>query len=128
MNLAVKKMVRLTDSNAKLLSNIYNTYSLEQLIEDSTRATCSSSTIIDHIAASCVQNIYESGAYEIGMSDHYMVYCIRKFNGAVEKDHKIIKTRTIKNFNQDAFLSDVSSICWEHIASKTDDVNYSVCE
>ena len=34
-----------------------------------------------------------------------MVYCIRKFNGAVEKDHKVIKTRKMKNFNEDAFLS-----------------------
>ena len=66
--------------------------------------------------------------YEIGMSDHYTVYCIRKFNGTVERDHKIIKTLKMKNFNQYAFLSDVSNICWEHIVSKTDDVNYSVCE
>ena len=45
------------------------------------------------------RNIIESGVYEVGMSDHYMVYCIRKFNGAVERDHKIIKTRKMKNFN-----------------------------
>ena len=57
-----------------------------------------------------------------------MVYCIRKINGAVERDYTIIKTRKMKNFNVDAFLSDISNICWEHIASKTNDVNYSVCE
>ena len=34
----------------------------------------------------------------------------------------------MKNFGQNAFLSDVSNICWEYIVSKTDDVNYSVCE
>ena len=34
----------------------------------------------------------------------------------------------MKNFNQDAFLPDISNICWEHIVSKTDNVNYSVCE
>ena len=73
-----KEHGRLTDGNAKLLSNIYNIYSLKQLIEDPTRATCSSSTIIDHIATSCARNIIESGVYEVGMSDHYMVYCIRK--------------------------------------------------
>ena len=32
-----------------------------------------------------------------------MVYCIHKFNGAVERDHKIIKTRKMKNFSKDAF-------------------------
>ena len=128
MILAVKENDRLTDGNAKHLSNIYNIYSLKQLIKDPTRATCSSSTIIDHIATSCFKNIIESGVYEIGISDYYMVYCIRKINGTVERDHKIIKTRKIKNFNQDAFLSHVSNICWEHIVSKTDDMNYSICE
>ena len=93
-----------------------------------TSIACSSSTIIDHIVTSCVKNIIESGAYEVGMSDHYMVYCIHKFNGTVDSDHKIIKTRKMKNFNQDAFLSDVSNICWEHIVSKTDDGNYSACQ
>ena len=118
----------LTYNYAKLLSNIYNIYGLKQLIEDPTRVTSSSSTIIDHIATSCTSNIIESGVYEVSMSDHYMVYCIRKFNGAIARDHKIIKTRKMKNFNQDTFLSDISSICWEHIVSKTDNVNYSVCE
>ena len=52
-----------------------------------------------------------------------MVYCIHKFNGTVERDHKIIKSRKMKNFNQDDFLSDVVNICWQHIVSKTDDVS-----
>ena len=52
-----------------------------------------------------------------------MVYCIRKFNGAVDKDHKVIKTRKMKNFNEDAFLADVSGICWEQMLSETDDIN-----
>ena len=57
-----------------------------------------------------------------------MVYCNRKFNGAVKRDHKIIKSRKMKNVSPYAFLFDVSSICWEHILKITDDVNYSVCE
>ena len=62
----------------------------------------------------------ESGAYKVSLRDHYMVYCIRKFNGAVGRDHKIIKTRKMKNFDQDAFFSDVPKICWAHIVTKTD--------
>ena len=123
-----KEKDHLIDNYAKLLSNIYNIYGLKQLIDDPTKVTSSSSTIIDHIATSCTSNIIESGVYEVSMSDHYMVYCIRKFNGAIVRDHKIIKTHKMKNFNQDAFLSNISNICWEHIASKTDNVNYSVCE
>ena len=60
------------------------------------------------------------------LSDHYMVYCIRKFNGAVEKGHKMIKTRKIKNFSEEAFLADVSGICWEQMVSGADDINLLV--
>ena len=55
-----------------------------------------------------------------------MVYCIRKFNGAVEKGHKMIKTRKMKNFNEEAFLADVSGICWEQMVNETDDINLLV--
>ena len=55
-----------------------------------------------------------------------MVYCIRKFNGAVEKGHKKIKTRKMKNFNEEAFLADVSGICWEQMLTETDDINLLV--
>ena len=123
-----KENDRLTNGNAKHLSKIYDVYSLKQLIKDPTRDTCSSSTIIDHIATSCARNIIKSGVYEVAMSDHYMVYCIRKVNDAVQRDHKIIKSRKMKNFNPDVFQFNASSICWEHIVSITGDVNYSVCE
>ena len=34
----------------------------------------------------------------------------------------------MKNFNQVALLSEVFRICWEHIVSKTNNANHSVCE
>ena len=110
------------------MSNIYDICSLKQLMKEPTRATCSSSTLIDHVTTSCSRNIIESGVHEVAMSDHYMVYCIRKFNGAIERDHKVRKSRKMKNFNPDAFQFDVSNICWEHIVTIIDYVNYSVCE
>ena len=39
-----------------------------------------------------------------------MVYCIRKFNGAVGKCHRKIKTGKMNIFNKEAFLADVSGI------------------
>ena len=72
------------------------------------------------------RNILKSGVHEVSMSDHYVVYCIRKFNGAVEKGHKMIKTRKMKNFREEAFLADDSGICWEQMVSGTDDINLLV--
>ena len=35
----------------------------------------------------------------------------------------MIKTRKMKNFDKEAFLADVSGICWEQMFSETDDIN-----
>ena len=55
-----------------------------------------------------------------------MVYCVRKFNGAVEKGHKVIKIRKMKKFNEEAFLADVSGMCWERMLTGTDDIDVLV--
>ena len=62
------------------------------------------------------------------MCDHYMVFCVRKFEGAVKKDNKVITTRSMKNFDKDAFLADVAGICWERGFDETDDVNVLVTQ
>ena len=56
----------------------------------------------------------------MSLSDHFMVYCIWKFNGADQKDHKRIKTQSVKNFKEEEFRSDVSRICWEQVFQRTD--------
>lgn len=83
----------------------------------------SSSTIIDHIATSSPSNIVESGVLQISMSDHYMVFCVRKFNDSLQKEHKMIESRRMKNFKEQAFLEDVAAISWEQEIEDSDDVN-----
>ena len=72
-----------------------------------TRVSLTTSSVIDHIATTYSRTISDSGAHNVSMSDHYMVTCIRKFDGAVQKDRKIIKTRSMKHFDENAFLADV---------------------
>ena len=98
----------------------------KQLTGEPTRETLTTSSIIDHIATTNARNIVSSGVHKVSLSDHCLVYCIRKFNGVVEKDHKMIKTCQTKNFNEEAFLADVSAICWEQILTETDDINVLV--
>ena len=122
-DLTPKQAEQPIDNNSKHMLDLYELFSFKQLVEEPTRVTLTTSSIIDHIATTCARNIVKSGVHEFSMSDHYMVYCIPKFNGAVEKDHKMIKTRKMKNFNEDAFLADVSGICWEQMLTETDDIN-----
>ena len=91
-----------------------------------TRLTLTTSSIIDHIATTCARNIYDSGVHKVSMSDHYTVFCVRKFDGALLKDREIIKTRSMKYFDENAFLADVCNIWWEGAFSETDDVHVLV--
>ena len=79
-------------NNYKHIGSLYELFSLKQLIEEPTRVTLTSSSIKDHIATTSARNIVESGVHKVSMSDHYMVFCVLKLEGAVKKDHKVITT------------------------------------
>ena len=89
---------QLMDNNVKQMTDIYELFSFKQLVEEPTRVTLVTATRIDHIATTCARNIVKRGVHEVSLSDHFLVNCIRKFNGAVEKGHKRIKTRSMKHF------------------------------
>ena len=125
-DLTTKQANQPIDNDTKHVTSLYELFSFNQLIKEPTRVTLDTSSIIDHIATNCARNIITSGAHDVSVSDHYMVYYIRKFNGAVEKGHKMIKTRKMKNFNEQAFLSDVAGINWEQMLTETDDINVLV--
>ena len=55
-----------------------------------------------------------------------MVFCAHKSEGGVLKDHKMIKTRRMKNFNGQMFLTVVASIKWVRALGQTDDINILV--
>ena len=117
-----------SDSNAKHLINLYQLFSLKQIIKEPTRVTLTTSTLIDHIATTCTDNILDSGVHKVALSDHYMVFCKRKLNGAVGGGHRMIITRNMKNFNQEAFLADVACICRETVVNNFGDTNDMIRE
>ena len=57
---------------------------------------------------------------------HYLVYCIRKLPSGVKRQHKYITSRQLKNFNQNAFLSDLSEVDWEAIVAIAHDIDDAV--
>ena len=114
------------DNNTRHLCNLYKLHNVHQLIMHPTRVSLTTSSIIGHIATTCARNISNSGMHDFSMSDYYMVFCVRKFHGALQKDRKIIKTRSMKHLDENAFLADVSNIWLEGALGETDDVNVLV--
>ena len=62
----------------KRIMEFYDACGLQQLIYEPTRETASSSTVIDHIATNDPRNVVESGVMQTCISDHYVVYVVRK--------------------------------------------------
>ena len=110
-DLTLKQAEQPIYNDSKHMLNLYELFSFKQLLEDPTRVTLATSSIIDHIATTCARNIVKSGVCETSFSGHYMVYCILKLNGAVVRGHRMIKTRKMKNFDEEAFLANVSGMC-----------------
>ena len=54
------------------------------------------------------------------------MYDIRKFRGNIPCNHKIIKTRKMKNFNEELFLNDLAAIDWLEILTCSQDINEMV--
>ena len=90
-------------NHIKRINDVYQSFRLEQVIKEATRETTETSTLIDHVAVSNINHIVESGVYKVALSDHYLVFAVRKFRGGLKKQHKIIKTRQMKHFARSSF-------------------------
>ena len=85
--------------NSLHMSNIYDLFGFRQMINEPTRETLDTSTLIDHVATNTPANIVDSGVLKISLSDHYLVFCIRKFRGFIQRQPKLIRSRRMKNFD-----------------------------
>ena len=65
-------------------------FGLKQLIENPTRITYTSSSIIDHILASFPNRVTQRGILNVGLSDHQLIYCTRKTTRIKRGGHKQI--------------------------------------
>ena len=81
------------EGNSKHICRIYELFNCQQLIEEPAWVTFDTAAIIGHIGMTCRRNTVNSEVYQMALSDHYLVYCIRKINGEVTKDQNVIKTR-----------------------------------
>ena len=78
---------------AKHMRSFYDSFGFKLLINEPTRVTLDTKTLIDHIATTDPKNIVNSGVIRPGVSDHYAVFCVRKFMGKLLESLKIFVTR-----------------------------------
>ena len=103
------------DHDSKLLLDIVVLYNLSQLINEPTRITDSSSTLLD-IFTNNPDKVVCSGVSHVSISDHSLIYAFRKLSvGSSTGVQSSINNRKFKNFDSTKFRNDISLQNWNHI-------------
>ena len=77
-------------------------YGLEQLTKPPTRATCSSSSLIDHMLTIFPERVLQQDIIDVGLFNHRLVYCTRKFSRTKEGIYQQITFCSLKNYTAEA--------------------------
>ena len=122
-------LTNISNQPTKTLKGILETYQLSQLITEATRITTSSCTLIDHYITSMPEKIVQSGVIHTGISDHSLIYGIRKINPVLStrKKAKKVEVRNMKRFNEERFNEDLLTQSWEQIVLKSDTDSMWAC-
>ena len=105
------------------LHDFCDKFSLYNQISQPTRVTEKTTTLIDLILASHPERFATSGNLHLGVSDHDLIYAIRK-NTLSRPKAREIKYRSMRHFNDEAFLSELDNVPWEsaYIFDDVDDL------
>ena len=104
------------NSECKQLKSLFKSLNLKQLINSPTRISKDSKSLIDLIAVNYPQNICDSGVVLTNLSDHELVYCVRKLNW--RKAPAQIKTfRNYANYNPSDFRRDLEGVTWNSVST-----------
>ena len=117
-DLNCNKLSEHPDRSTLQLNRICELYQLRQVIESATRITENTETLIAVIITSDSPKILSSGVLHVGMSDHSLVYAIRKVTIPNRQGKlRYVTSRQFKNFDPDEFRNDVKLMPGDKISS-----------
>ena len=92
--------------HTKRLIDIMDIYQLKQIIQQPTRITENSETLIDVFITNNPEKISYSGVVPLGVSDHNLIYASIKiaFN---KPQPKVVHSRNFKNYRKDYFCAEL---------------------
>ena len=97
--------------NRDKIIEIFDIYGLEQMINEPTRITDKSNTLIDLCITNSPANVVNSGVLHLSISDHSLVYMVRKAHYK-RNGSRIVEFRSLKNFSRENFLRDLELKQW----------------
>ena len=106
------------------LKRIIKNHGLTQLIEDPTRTTVSTATLIDHIITNKPDIVGQSRVIPCGISDHDLIFMTRKARlPKLKIPPRVVNARNHKKFDLKAFQLDIQHIPFDIIKTVSKDVN-----
>ena len=79
------------DTYTSELVNIFDIYGLTQMITEPTRITPVSQTLIDLCITNYPEKISSSGVLPLGISDHSLIYIVRKIAYPIRQLQKLLE-------------------------------------
>ena len=101
---------------------MYELYQLSQLIDEATRVTMTTTSLIDHVVTNTPEKISDSGVIHTGISDHSLIFAIKKIS-VIKKQENIVEMRNMKNFNEEKFVAELLKQHWEQVYFFAEDPN-----
>jgi hypothetical protein len=95
------------------LKHYMSMFGMTQIINTSTRITSTTSTILDLILISDPAKISQCGVLDIGLSDHQIIYCIRKCKKIPINRHNGVTLRSLKNYSKEIFEEKLHEVDWQ---------------
>ncbi len=103
------------------IDRLQKSFNLVQLISTPTRVTNSSSTLIDHIYCSNLNNVTEAKNHACPISDHSIIYC--RISSTMVLNNKPTCTRFCRNYKKisnDDLIMFFSNVCWNQFYAQKD--------
>ena len=105
--------------NTIKLRSIFETFNMHNMIQEATRSTISSRTLLDLFVTTTKDLISSSGVFPLGLSDHDLIYATIRLKHK-RPPPKFIKTRNYKRMDVEKFKYDLECTPF-HIASIFED-------
>ena len=82
-----------------------------------------SSSLIDHVVINTPEKISQSGVLHTGISDHSLVYAMRKNSNIFRKANDFVEIRNMKHFNEEKVVDELPNQQWKNEYFFGDDPN-----
>ena len=95
-------------------------HGLEQLIKYPTRVTSNTFSLFAHILTTFPKRVSQQGIIDVGLSDHQLTYCTRKFSPTKVGTHKQMTVRSLKKYTAEAYKEALSKAYFPNCENVSD--------